>query len=151
MSKYGISVFDETMHTTNVWLKDLMFRLNSDSRQDVYRALKLTLHALRDRLPVNTAAAFASQLPMLIRGFYYEGWQPAKCPTREHTDTEFVDELAKAFDFLEDDYTPKWIAGAVFDLLTEKISKGEIDNVKSCLPRHIRQLWPPDSLYSKQN
>lgn len=151
MSKYGVSVFDETMHTTNIWLKDLMFRLNSDNRQDVYRALKITLHALRDRLPVNTAAAFASQLPMLIRGFYYEGWQPAKCPTHERSDTEFVDELAKAFDFLDDDYTPKWIAGAVFDLLTEKISNGEILKVKSCLPHHIRDLWPPQGLYKRDD
>ena len=151
MSKYSVSVFDETMHTTHIWLKGLMLRLNSNNREDVYRALKITLHALRDRLPVNTAAALASQLPMLIRGFYYEGWQPAKCPTHERSDTEFVVELSRAFDFFDDDYTPKWIVSAVFDLLTEKISEGEIQKVKSCLPRQIRELWPPQGFYRKDN
>ena len=141
MSTNGLAVFDDTVQTTNVWLKELMERLDIN-RQDAYRSLRVTLHALRDRLPINTAVALAAQLPMLIRGFYYEGWKPSSCPTHEKTESEFVDGLAKAFNFTEEDYEPKRIATAVFGLLMDKLSTGEVDHVQSCLPYHIKNLWP---------
>lgn len=142
MSATGLSVFDDTIHTTNAWLKDLMERLHYDDRSDAYRALRETLHALRDRLPANTAAALAAQLPMLIRGVYYEGWRPGAGPSDDRTQTEFTDHIAKAFQRTEHQRDPAEIARAVFALLNEKISRGEIDNVKSCLPPKIRNLWP---------
>lgn len=142
MSASGLAVFDDTVQTTNIWLKDLMERLSLDDRRDAYRSLRVTLHALRDRLPVNTAVALAAQLPMLVRGFYYEGWRPSACPTHEKTESEFVESLAEAFDFTEDDHEPKRIASAVFGLLMDKLSPGEIDHVQSCLPYHINNLWP---------
>ncbi len=142
MSLSGMTVFDDTIHTTNVWLKELMGSLHFENRDDAYRALRETLHALRDRLPVNTAAAFSAQLPMLIRGFYYEGWRPAAAPSDDHTAEEFTDHIHKAFQQTKVQRDPNEIARAVFALLDKKISKGEIDNVKSCLPAKIRELWP---------
>ena len=142
MSMTGMTVFDDTIHTTNVWLKDLMERLHYEERGDAYRALRETLHALRDRLPVNAAVAFAAQLPMLVRGFYYEGWRPGGGPSDDHTAEEFVEHVAKAFQRVNGERDPREIVGAVFELLDEKISAGEISNVKSCLPAKIRALWP---------
>ena len=142
MTTNGLPVFDDTVQKTNIWLKELMERLSIDSRHDAYRALSVTLHALRDRLPVNTAVALSAQMPMLIRGFYYEGWKPSKCPTKDRTENEFVDGLAAAFDFTEEDYEPKRIASAVFAVLMDKLSPGEVEHVQSCLPYHIRNLWP---------
>lgn len=142
MSTNGLPVFDDTIQKTNIWLKDLMQRLDLDSRQDAYRALSVTLHALRDRLPVNTAAALAAQMPMLMRGIYFEGWRPGQCPTHDRTEDEFVDGLADAFGFTDEDYEPKRIASAVFGLLADKLSAGEVENVQSCLPYPIKNLWP---------
>ncbi len=142
MSLSGMTVFDDTIHTTNVWLKELMGELHFERRDDAYRALRETLHALRDRLPVNTAAALAAQLPMLIRGFYYEGWRPGAGPSDDHTAEEFTDHIQKAFQQTKVQRDPTEIVQAVFALLDKKISQGEIDNVKSCLPAKIRQLWP---------
>src|SRR2546423_6763305 len=74
MSLTGLDVFDRTVHTTNRSLQELMGLLDGGSRHDAYVALRATLHALRDRLPVEETAELAAQPPMLVRGFYYEGW-----------------------------------------------------------------------------
>lgn len=142
MSMTGLAVFDDTIHITNVWLKDLMERLDFDERDDAYRALRVTLHALRDRLPVNTAAALAAQLPLLLRGSYYEGWRPGAGPGDERTEDEFVRPIAEAFSRTKTEVDPGDVARAVFTLLSERISAGEIDHVKKCLPEEIRKMWP---------
>ena len=72
----GLDVFDTTVHKTHVWLNDIMQELGWEDRHKAYLGLRTTLHALRDRLTVEETAQLAAQLPMLIRGLYYEGWDP---------------------------------------------------------------------------
>ena len=40
------------------------------------------LHILRDRLTVEVAAHFAVQLPELLRGVFYDGWNPSRVPMK---------------------------------------------------------------------
>ena len=37
-----------------------------------------------------SAASPGAQLPLLIRGVYYEGWRPAETPTKERQPAEFA-------------------------------------------------------------
>jgi uncharacterized protein (DUF2267 family) len=67
-----LTLFETTLDVTNAWIDDLLDRLEWDEPYRAYHALRAVLHALRDRLPVEQAAALAAQLPMLARGFYYE-------------------------------------------------------------------------------
>jgi uncharacterized protein (DUF2267 family) len=69
----GIEAFDHTLQLTNLWLKDLMTRLGTGDRHLADLALRTTLHALGDRLAVHEAAHLRAELPMLVRGLYYEG------------------------------------------------------------------------------
>jgi hypothetical protein len=55
MTTTGLEVFDETVHKTNRWLKEIEEVLGSD-RHQAYQALRAVLHCLRDRLTVNEAA-----------------------------------------------------------------------------------------------
>ena len=141
MSAHGLAVFDDTMHTTNAWLKDLMERLHYESRQDAYRALRETLHALRDRLPAETVVSLAAQLPLLIRGIYYEGWRLDRNATVDRSEEHFVGLIAPHFQQTKGQRDPREIIAAVFALLEAKISAGEINQVKNCLPAKIRALW----------
>jgi uncharacterized protein (DUF2267 family) len=89
----GLDVFDSTVQQTNLWLKDLMERIETDDRHLAYQALRATLHTIRDRLGPETAVHFGAQLPMLIRGLYYEGWQLTGTPKRTRHLDDFVDDV----------------------------------------------------------
>ena len=140
MTTTGLKVFDETLQVTNSWLKDLMEMLHIDDRQLAYRALRAVLHALRDELEPELAVHLAAQLPMLVRGFYYEGWQPSRTPTpNRHLDAFLQAIQTEMRGYFEAE--PSRLAGAVFDLLSARIAIGEVQKVARSLPREIRDLW----------
>ena len=45
MSRASVSQFDESLHLTNVWLKDIMDQLGWTDRRAAYSALRAALHA----------------------------------------------------------------------------------------------------------
>lgn len=141
MSMTGLRVFDDTVHKTNVWLKELMERLDTDNRQDAYRALRVTLWAVRDRIQTDEAVQFAAQFPMLVRGFYFEGWQPGKAKVKDRQAKAFIEHVAEGFDFADVELSNERVIQEVFGLLRSKISRGEIEDVLDCLPPTIAELW----------
>ena len=140
MSTTGLPVFDTTVQETNLWLKALMDRLRTGDRHLAYVALRATLHALRDRLGPENAVHLAAQLPMLLRGLYYEGWRLAASRTKERTRAEFVEHVRRelprgvALD-------PELAARAVFAVMWEKLDIGEIGKVIELLPAELQELW----------
>jgi uncharacterized protein (DUF2267 family) len=141
MSATGLDVFDRTLHKTNAWLADIMQVLGSPDRHPAYLALRTTLHALRDRLPVEEVADLGAQLPMLVRGFYYEGWDPTAKPVKLRHKEDF---LAGIEQEMRGDETldPERAARAVFAVLAARVAEGEIEDVRHVLPAEVRHLWP---------
>ncbi|HXY36503.1 MAG TPA: DUF2267 domain-containing protein [Planctomycetaceae bacterium] len=140
MSATGLKVFDTTIQSTNVWLDDIMRELGWDDRHRAYTALRVVLHTLRDRLTVDGAAHFGAQLPMLIRGFYYEGWHPAHKPVKARALDLFLMHITDAF--LHDiEADSRQIAGAVFRTLSKHVTEGEITKVQQALPAELRAFW----------
>jgi uncharacterized protein (DUF2267 family) len=114
--------------------------LDTDDRHVAYVALRGTLHALRDRLTVEEVAQLGAQLPMLIRGFYYEGWDPTGKPLKVRDREQFLARIAQEIrDTGQTD--PARAASAVFRVLAARIAGGEIEDVKQVLPPDIRDLW----------
>jgi uncharacterized protein (DUF2267 family) len=141
MSQTSLAPFESTLQTTNVWLNDILERLGwGKDHHRAYHALRAVLHALRDRLPVDQAAALAAQLPMLIRGFYYEGWHPHGKPVKERHQEDFLAHVAAAFRD-DPDVDPGRVVQAVFRVLSKHVTSGEIESVKRSLPTEIRSLW----------
>lgn len=140
MSQTSIAAFDNTVQTTSTWLNELGERLSWTDRRRVYRALAAVLHALRDHLTVEAVAAFGAQLPMLVRGMYYEGWHPHGKPVKERKKGDFLAHVSKSFRN-DPDIDAEEVACAVFQILAAHVTTGEIENIKNGLPHELRALW----------
>jgi uncharacterized protein (DUF2267 family) len=129
----------QTTEKTHIWLNEIAEQLDWDDDDLVFRALRTVLHQLRDRLPINESAQLASQLPMLVRGMYYENWDPQQHPQRIDAEM-FAEHVAAAF---PGDYTidPIHVVRSVLVVLGKHVSPGEVEDVKLCLPDDYRVFW----------
>ncbi len=141
MSTTGLDVFDSTLQKANVWLRELQEELNwPDDRHRAYLALRSTLHALRDRLTPEEAVHLGAQLPMIIRGVYYDGWRLADSPQKIRDKNEFFSKIRR--DFRNDpEIDPEHIVRTVFALLSRKVSEGEIEDIRGIMPKDLQDLW----------
>lgn len=138
------NIFSHTLQKTEIWIKEIMNELNWNNPKEAYVALKSVLHVLRDRLIPDEALHLSSQLPMLVRGFYFEGWNPSQTPVRIRTRDEFLDsviEKARAAPWF---FEVERVVSAIFGILCKFISPGEMIQVASSLPRETIYLWPPE-------
>ena len=143
MSITGLTSIDSSVHLTNAWLRDLCDEMGwAIDRGRAYHALRAVLHALRDRLPTPEVADLAAQLPLIVRGAYYEGWHPAARRAREHTKAQFLARVAVAFPGMPPGDVEN-ITRGVFRLLARRIAGGEVDDVKTAMPARLRELWGP--------
>lgn len=142
MSATGLDVFDTTVQETNEWLRAINEAMGWGDRQLAYLALRGTLHAVRDHLTVDEGAHLAAQLPLLVRGIYYEGWDPSRVPVRERHREQFLGRVAEAFERVQP-VDPEAAARAVLRVLAARISAGEADDVRRMLPGEVQALWAP--------
>ena len=141
MSETDLDVFDSTLQQTNEWLKAIAEELGWEDRRRALRALRGTLHALRDHLVVDEAAQLAAQLPLLVRGIYYEGWDPSRVPVEGRRREDFLGRVAGAFERTDPDVDPERVARAVLRVLGNRISAGEADEARRLLPKEVQALW----------
>ena len=141
MTTTGVDVFDTTLQKTNAWLHELMRELGWQDQHRAYRALRATLHALRDRLTVDEVAQLGAQLPMLVRGIYYEGWDPSGKPLRERHKEQFLAHVRQELRGEPEPDTER-IVRAVVAVLSRRVTEGALEDVKHLLPAEIRELWP---------
>jgi uncharacterized protein (DUF2267 family) len=139
MSATGLDVFDRTLQTTNIWLNEIMEVVGPD-RHLAWKVLSVVLHKLRDRVPVEVAAHLGAQLPLLVRGVFYDQFQPARQPTDWRTLEDFVGEVQNG---LADSrpLDPRDAVRAVFGVLSRHLSEGEVDKIKEVLPNSIRRAF----------
>jgi uncharacterized protein (DUF2267 family) len=139
MSATGLDVFDKTLQTTNIWLNEITDRIGPD-RQVAWKVLSTVLHKLRDRLPVELAAHVGAQLPLLVRGVYYDQFEPAKLPVDCRTPEEFTAEVAEWLSDIRP-VDPEEAIAAVFGVLGRHLSEGQIAKVRGALPKGLGMLW----------
>jgi uncharacterized protein (DUF2267 family) len=98
------------------------------------------LHQLRDRLTPDEAVDLGAQLPLIVRGIYYEGWRPSQTPEKVRSQDEFLEGLSAKL--APHPIRAQSATRDVFSLLAQAIDSGEIANVINQLPAGIKELWP---------
>jgi uncharacterized protein (DUF2267 family) len=132
---------DHTVQLTHIWINELDQRLQWNNKTRSYRLLKAVLHALRDSLRVDEAIDLGAQLPSLLRGAYYEQWRPSTTPVKSRDIEECLNRVKEHFrrDPIAE---PAQAVMAVFQMLSKKITEGEIEDVRGCLSKGVRNTWP---------
>lgn len=127
---------------TNVWLKDILGQLKWQSKDSAYQALRGTLHTLRDRLPVEEAIELSAQLPLLIKGIYFDGWTPRDKPERYEKE-EFARRVHRQFDF-DSNVNPAEVIRAVLRVMYRHMGEGEFRDIRSNMPKGIQEWFPEE-------
>lgn len=138
MSATGLDVFDKTLNTTNIWLDEIAASIGPD-RQVAWKVLSVVLHKLRDRLPVELAAHLGAELPLLVRGVYYDQFEPERQP--EDWDHEAF--MAEVSNWLSDTrpVDAENAVRAVFAVLSAHVPHGQIAKVQHALPAKLQAAW----------
>ena len=137
----GISVLDGATQQANIWIDEVDQAAHCSDRQRAYRLLRATLHTLRDWVNADQAADLGAQLPVLIRGVYYEGWDPSGTPKHPHGKEDFI--ASVQLNFARDRLrNPDLEVGAVFSVLNRHVAAGQLDQMRNSLQKPLRAIWP---------
>lgn len=147
MADLGLNVLDRTVQDTNRWLRAIARQLGFENepdagKQPAYHALRAVLFTLRDRTGTDLAAHFAAQLPLLVRGVFYEGYRPADQPKSYRTLDEWNDEIRRELGRVDDVPAPEEATRAVFTVMSEELDYGAVQKTFTALPEDVRTLWP---------
>ncbi len=135
------AVLDTSLQRTHEWLNEIGGELGFDNERAAYAALRATLHAVRDRLPVELVAHLGAELPMLVRGVYYDGWHPSAAGLKAAHAEDFCQSMRGELlghDELQD---VERVAQAVLRVVDRRIEPGQVDHVLDALPKQARSLW----------
>src|SRR5829696_7022895 len=142
MSASGLDVFDKTLQTTHIWLKDIMAVTGAD-RQVAWHVLGAVLRAVRDRIPLDLAAHLGAELPILVRGTYYDQWRPELQPERYRSLDEFLERVVAGLGAIRP-VDPRDAVRSVFNVLDRHLPEGQVRKVRDALPEDVRALWAGD-------
>jgi len=144
MTTTRVDVIDHSVEKAHIWINDLAEELATEDGHYAYRVLRAFLHALRDHLPVDEAAALAAQLPIFVRGVFYEGWDPSGTPEHARDLDSFLRRIASEAR-LAGETEASFAAMAAGRVLGRHISAGEAGSVLAVLPEHLREFLSSES------
>ena len=141
MSATGLDVFDKTLQTTHIWLDELMAEIGPD-RQVAWHVLGVVLRAVRDRIPLELAVHLGSQLPLLVRGTYYDQWRaPGRMDEKPRSLNEFLQPIGEQLAQIRP-INARNASQAVFRILSRHVARGQVEKVRHSLPSEVQAIWP---------
>ena len=138
--------YEQHAQEAHKFVKEVASELgNIDSIEQADRIMTSVLHVLRDLLTPEESLHLISQLPMMLKAIYVNGWR-IHTKHRIRTQDEFIECLllknpkTAPQDFGNDDKAIKR-AKAVFKVLRNHIAIGEVKDIVAQLPAEISELW----------
>ena len=141
MSSTGLDVFDKTVQATNIWLDEIVDEMGADRRL-AWHMLGAVLHALRDRLQPDLAVKLGAQLPILVRGAYYDGYKPSQAPDIIRTLDEFLERVNMELQGTRP-VDPEDAVRVVCGVVARHADDGQAKKIWKALPEDIRKVASP--------
>lgn len=135
-------VLGKAVRQSSLWLDEVSERLETEERETALQALRAVLMSVRERIGPDNAAHLAAQLPVLIRGIFYDGFRPAAEPSKERTREAFLAKVRGAVTHLG--VEPEQATRAVLAVMARHIDPNEAAKVADLFPAELRDLWPDD-------
>lgn len=143
MPSTGLDVFDTTIQKTNSLLGEIEKELNWENRRNQsYHALRVVLHTLRDRLPLDESVNFSAQLPLILKGVYFDGWNPNIVPIKMNR-AEFIMRIGNDLRLDTKDGL-EHVIKVVLKEITQMIGPEEMLKIMGDLPNDLAELFCPD-------
>ena len=133
-----LDIFASNIEKVREMLKIISIRFGWTDEHRAYSALLAVLHTLRDTFPIEQAIGFGNDLPVLIRGFYYDGWKPSE--NRERLSKEDFISRVEEFVMPYPEEETEDIIKAVCMALLDSIAPDEVARLKTILPPYINTL-----------
>ena len=129
-----------TLQQTHEWLNQVRDYADLPDEAHAYSVLRAVLHQLRDRLTLQEAFDLVAQLPILVRGIYFEGYQPAQQHDKIRDKQLFMNGVAARLQ--PHRIPPDGAVRAVFATLACRCDPGQIADVIDQLPSDLKAFWP---------
>lgn len=139
---HHVRVFESSVQKSEGWIKEMQSELDWVSGDSVYHLLRSVLHVLRDQFSIDEAAHFSAQLPLVLRGTFYECWNPQKNQTQGSTKEEFLNAVRAGLgpaDRLNYDFE-KGVVVAL-GVIMNHISQGEMDDVIQSSKHSLKKFF----------
>lgn len=137
-----VSALDHALQAAHIWVNEVAKEFDTDDREFAYGVLRAWLHTLRDRLTVEASAQFAAQLPDLIRGVFYAGWNPNAVPDKYDAEVYAV-RFAKEACIAVNDVGKA--AAATTAAVSRHLPAAQVHKALDHLPVDIRSLLQPQA------
>ena len=137
-------LFDETVVETRKWIAEIADEMRGVTLQTARHALRGVLFALRERTPTSETMDLAAQLPVLLRGLFFEGYRGSPRLQKNRNVQAFLDHVATELLPTRDEGRVLDAVRAVLTVLGRHVTAGELRQVRDVLPAEIRALWPEE-------
>ncbi|PWN06542.1 DUF2267 domain-containing protein [Rhodohalobacter mucosus] len=132
--------FEKFCNEAQLWVHEIARDMRAPERTDwALHALRAVMHTLRDRTTVQEVFHLSAQMPTLIRGFYFEGYDPRNKPVKMNAEEFLASVKNRMGPGVE---VPAGEAvRAVMSVLYDKVSRGELDDIRGSMPKDIQKIW----------
>lgn len=139
----NILSLDRAVQNTILWLNEIQTQLQWEDRDTVYKATKAVLQSIRDLLPYEELFHFSANLPMVMKGMMFDGFNPIENKKEKvRTEVEFYNQVQTYYDSQRRDLiSGKDATIGVVNTLIDRVGEGEMKKVADNMPLKLKPLF----------
>lgn len=139
--------FEKYAQHAHEFTKEIAKELGTDENEAL-RTTKSVFHTLRETITPEESMHLVSQLPMIMKAIYVDGWKISHSASKVRSLNQFlteVNDIHKSIDNGQEignqDQIRKNVE-CVFRVLKNHIPDGELEHIKSQVPLEVKELIP---------